>query len=115
MVIAVADTKYKLLDENGRFPEADAYQLIAYCSRLGLAEGHLVYAAGDPRPEPYEIVGAGLRLVIHAVRLDQPLERIETDVGSLLIRLSVPSITSASSAADEKGSTPDALRTTADV
>ena len=34
--VAVADTKYKLLDDSGRFPNADVYQLVSYCARLGL-------------------------------------------------------------------------------
>lgn len=79
-VVGVADTKYKLLDESGRFPNADAYQLVTYCARLGLDTGHLIYAAGDPRPEPFDIRGAGTRLVVHSVDLTQPVEEMETTV-----------------------------------
>jgi 5-methylcytosine-specific restriction enzyme subunit McrC len=78
--LAVADTKYKLLDENGRFPNADAYQLVTYCARLGLKIGHLIYAAGDPHPEDYEIIESGTRLVIHSVNMDQPVVAIEEQV-----------------------------------
>ncbi len=74
-VLAVADTKYKLLDDTGAFPNADAYQLVTYCLRLGLTEGHLVYAGdGLDQPDEYVIRGAGVRLKIHAVDL-----RVEVD------------------------------------
>jgi hypothetical protein len=79
-VVAVADTKYKLLDGHGAFPNADAYQLVTYCARLGLDVGHLIYAAGEPRPEPYDIVGTGTRLVIHSIDLNQPVADLERQV-----------------------------------
>jgi 5-methylcytosine-specific restriction enzyme subunit McrC len=82
-IVAVADTKYKLLDEDGKFPNADAYQLVSYCARLGLQIGHLIYAAGDPSPEPYQIDGAGIRLVVHSVKMDQSVEALEARVQAL--------------------------------
>jgi len=81
--IAVADTKYKLLGAKGEFPNPDAYQLVTYCSRLGLATGHLIYAAGEPRPEPFDILGAGVRLVIHSVDISRPVSHIEVRVAEL--------------------------------
>ncbi|MBI1377784.1 MAG: restriction endonuclease [Frankiales bacterium] len=88
VVVAVADTKYKLLDDKGKFPNADAYQLVTYCRRLGLTTGHLIYAAGDAQPEPYEIVGAGVQLVAHTVDLAQSITDVERQVGSVLRRIS---------------------------
>jgi 5-methylcytosine-specific restriction enzyme subunit McrC len=44
-VAAVVDAKYKAEKPSG-FPNADLYQLLAYCTVLGLRVGHLVYAAG---------------------------------------------------------------------
>ncbi len=81
--VAVADTKYKLLDDSGRFPNADVYQLVSYCARLGLEVGHLVYAAGEPLPQPYDIIGAGVRLLVHSVQLDQPVADIEAAARAL--------------------------------
>lgn len=40
---AVADAKYKAERPQG-FPDADLYQMLAYCTALGLPEGRLVYA-----------------------------------------------------------------------
>lgn len=76
-VVAVADTKYKLLDDSGNFPNADAYQLVTYCARLGLTTGHLIYAGGDPQAEPFQIIGTQVRLVVHAVDISHPVEEIE--------------------------------------
>ena len=39
----VVDAKYKPL-EDARFPNADAYQMLAYCTAFGLSHGYLVYA-----------------------------------------------------------------------
>jgi 5-methylcytosine-specific restriction enzyme subunit McrC len=41
--LAVADAKYKALELRG-MPNADAYQMLAYCIALGLPRGYLVYA-----------------------------------------------------------------------
>jgi 5-methylcytosine-specific restriction enzyme subunit McrC len=41
--LAVADAKYKALEVKG-MPNADAYQMLAYCTSLGLQRGFLVYA-----------------------------------------------------------------------
>ncbi|MGY1825966.1 5-methylcytosine restriction system specificity protein McrC [Blastococcus sp. SYSU DS0541] len=81
--VAVADTKYKLLDGSGKFPNADAYQLVTYCSRLGLRTGHLIYAAGDPHPEPFDIVGTDVTLLIHAVDISRSLPETEVQVADL--------------------------------
>ncbi len=86
-VIAVADTKYKLLDDKGRLPNADAYQLVTYCQRLGLDTGHLIYAAGEPQPDPYEVVGTGVRLVTHSIDMSDPVPIIEARVAALLSQL----------------------------
>jgi len=40
----IVDAKYKLGDKEGGYPTADVYQVLAYCTALGLSRGHLVYA-----------------------------------------------------------------------
>lgn len=88
--VAVGDTKYKLLDEKGNFPNSDAYQLVTYCARLGLSTGHLIYAAGDPQPEPYDLVGTGVRLLVHAIDIGRPLEDVESQLDRIAERLLAP-------------------------
>jgi 5-methylcytosine-specific restriction enzyme subunit McrC len=41
--LAVVDAKYKALELRG-MPNADAYQMLAYCTALRLSQGFLVYA-----------------------------------------------------------------------
>jgi 5-methylcytosine-specific restriction enzyme subunit McrC len=42
----VFDAKYKVADPSGRYPNADLYQMLAYCTVLGVRRAWLVYAAG---------------------------------------------------------------------
>lgn len=81
--VAVADTKYKVLDDKGKLRNEDGYQLLAYCMRLGLSVGHLVYASGSLPAEPYELLGAGVRLEVHKVDMAQPVDTIEQAVREL--------------------------------
>ena len=83
-VLAVADAKYKLLNDDGSFPNADAYQLITYSLRLGLSVGHLIYAsAGDQQPSSYVIRGAGVTLLVHAVDLRADVSNVERRIRSI--------------------------------
>lgn len=49
VVRACIDVKYKV-EKHGQYPNADLYQMAAYCRRFGLGEGWLVYAAGGSAP-----------------------------------------------------------------
>ncbi len=42
----VADAKYKAASDSGEYPNADKYQMLAYCTALGLRRAWLVYAQG---------------------------------------------------------------------
>jgi 5-methylcytosine-specific restriction enzyme subunit McrC len=44
--VAVFDAKYKLESPSSSYPNADAYQMLAYCTALQLERGWLVYAQG---------------------------------------------------------------------
>lgn len=69
--VIVADAKYKAEKPSG-FPQADLYQLLAYCTVLGLHDGHLVYAKGAEPPTSHVIDGGGLTIHVHTLDLDQP-------------------------------------------
>lgn len=43
----VIDAKYKAADASGRYPNADRYQMLAYCTALGVTEAVLIYAQGN--------------------------------------------------------------------
>jgi 5-methylcytosine-specific restriction enzyme subunit McrC len=57
-VVAVVDAKYKL-----EMPRNDIYQMLAYCSALGLHRGHLIYAQGDGTPVRHIVPNAGVEIV----------------------------------------------------
>lgn len=44
--VMVYDAKYKVSSADGSYPNADLYQMLAYCTAVGLEEATLVYAAG---------------------------------------------------------------------
>ena len=88
--IAVADTKYKVLDDAGRLRHEDAYQLLAYCSRLGLPVGHLIYASGNLPAMPYVLRGSDVVLHVHKIDMDQPVDELELAVATLRVNLLEP-------------------------
>lgn len=69
--IAVIDAKYKAEKPAG-YPNADLYQLLAYCTVLGLPRGHLVYAKGNEEPARHVVRRAGVEILCHAVDLSLP-------------------------------------------
>lgn len=65
---AVMDAKYKAEKPAG-FPGADLYQLLAYCTVLGLSEGHLVYAKGNELVRKLKIVRSDVTIHCHTLDL----------------------------------------------
>lgn len=76
----VVDAKYKAEKPAG-FPNADVYQLLAYCTALGLAQGHLVYAQGNESRQEYEL--PGVTVYAHTVDLDVEPEALLGQVSEL--------------------------------
>lgn len=70
----VVDAKYKAEKPSG-FPQADLYQMLAYCTVLGLSEGHLVYAKGYEEARTHVVRRAGVRVVVRTLDLEsEPAE-----------------------------------------
>jgi 5-methylcytosine-specific restriction enzyme subunit McrC len=67
---AVADAKYKAEKPAG-YPNADLYQLLAYCTVLDLKVGHLIYAAGNEHPVHHVARGSGVEIICHALDLSR--------------------------------------------
>ncbi|MFC7847158.1 McrC family protein [Arthrobacter sp. NPDC057388] len=86
---AAVDAKYKS-EKNGRFPHADVYQMLAYCLRFRLTEGHLVYARGEEVLKSYVIDPPGVTIHCHALNLDQTPEMLLADVDLLADRITRP-------------------------
>ncbi|GAA2257263.1 McrBC 5-methylcytosine restriction system component [Streptomyces atrovirens] len=83
---AVADAKYKV-ERPGGYPDADLYQMLAYCTALGLDEGHLVYAKGNAGHAAHRVRHAGTVLHQHALDLDQDPAGLLADVAEVAARL----------------------------
>lgn len=83
---AVVDAKYKAEKRDG-FPDADLYQMLAYCTALGLREGHLVYAKGNAPHAAHTVRHAGIVIHQHALDLDQEPSMLLSDVEKVAARL----------------------------
>ncbi|MFE5566622.1 McrC family protein [Amycolatopsis japonica] len=79
--MAVVDAKYKRVHDATR-PHADLYQMLAYCTALGLPEGHLVYASGDASGM-HIVRDVGTRIHIWVLDLSQPTTAILEQVGAI--------------------------------
>ncbi|MFI1869530.1 McrC family protein [Streptomyces jumonjinensis] len=79
---AVADAKYKA-EKPGGYPDADLYQMLAYCTALGLSEGHLVYARGRAAHAAHRVRRSGVVLHQHALDLDRTPSLLLAEVAEL--------------------------------
>lgn len=78
----VADAKYKAEKPAG-FPQADVYQMLAYCTALDLPVGHLVYARGNEEARTHIVRNAGVRIVAHALDLEAGPAQLLRDLDEL--------------------------------
>ncbi len=79
---AVVDAKSKDEKPSG-FPQADLYQVLAYCTVLGLSEGRLVYAKGNEEPRSHSVVATDVLIHCHTLDLAQSPEAVLEQVASL--------------------------------
>ena len=80
--VAVIDAKYKAEKPAG-YPNADLYQLLAYCTVLGLPNGHLVYAKGNEEPVRHVVRRSGVEISCHAVDLSLAPEMLMSQIRDL--------------------------------
>jgi 5-methylcytosine-specific restriction enzyme subunit McrC len=76
-VRAVIDAKYKT-----HVPIDDLYQMLAYCTVLDLARGHLIYVAGVPAT--HQLRNSDVEITCHAIDLDQPPDALLNQVDRLV-------------------------------
>ena len=81
--VAVVDAKYKQEKPAG-YPDADLYQMLAYCTALHLPRGHLVYARGNADAARHVVRHSGVQIVCHALDLARPPHELLTAVGNLV-------------------------------
>lgn len=82
----VVDAKYKAEKPSG-FPNADIYQLLGYCTALGLTEGHLIYAKGNEDGCSYRIPAAEVTITAHTLDLEAAPRDLLGQVGALAGRI----------------------------
>lgn len=80
--VAVFDAKYKLEGTDG-FPNADAYQMLAYCTALRLKRGWLVYAEGSPGREARRVRHTDISIVEYPLDLSAHPFELERQVQGL--------------------------------
>lgn len=80
--VAVVDAKYKPEKPSG-YPDADLYQVLAYCTALNLPHGHLVYARGNAEPKRHIVWSTGIEIVCHALDLTLPPAKLLAQIGDL--------------------------------
>jgi 5-methylcytosine-specific restriction enzyme subunit McrC len=81
--LAVIDAKYKRTTSDD-YPNADAYQMLAYCTRLGLRRGLLVYADIDGEASgPTVIRNAGIEIVATALDISGSIEDLRSSAAAL--------------------------------
>lgn len=86
--LAIIDAKYKPLDDLG-FPNADAYQMLAYCVAFDLPDGHLVYARDAVEADRrHQICGPEITIRVHAVDVELPPSQVLARVDRLAHQIS---------------------------
>lgn len=89
---AVIDAKYKAEKPTG-YPNADVYQLLAYCTATRLGVGHLVYAEGGAETSDVFIPHAGVLVRRHALDLGLPVSSLQAQLAELAITIAAPVVT----------------------
>ncbi|MEU1845295.1 McrC family protein [Micromonospora sediminicola] len=84
--VAVFDAKYKLEHPTSGFPNGDTYQMLAYCTALGVRTGWLVYAKGTTPPEHKHVRNTTMKIVHHPLDLLRQPHEILDDVAALVHR-----------------------------
>jgi len=81
----IFDAKYKAASVSGAYPNADHYQMLAYCTALGVSRAWLVYAGrGEPRVR--RIRNTGTSVVEFPLDLSREPEALLSRVGELAER-----------------------------
>ncbi len=81
--VAVFDAKYKREDASAGFPNADSYQMLAYCTALGLPRGWLVYAHGHSGQVVRRIRHTDIDIVESPLDLSRDPEAVLAQVAAL--------------------------------
>jgi 5-methylcytosine-specific restriction enzyme subunit McrC len=65
----IFDAKYKTASPHGRYPNADHYQMLAYCTALSVPTAWLIYAQGTQAPAARAIRNTAITIIEYALDL----------------------------------------------
>lgn len=65
----IFDAKYKVASPGGKYPNADHYQMLAYCTALKLPTAWLVYAAGRDHVAEHRVVNTDVTVMVYPLDL----------------------------------------------
>ncbi len=78
------DAKYKSLVDRKTMPNADAYQMLAYCIGLGLPRGFLVYAKDSgENPGNHIVKRHGYEIAVRSIDVEKEPRDLLNDVAAL--------------------------------
>ncbi len=84
--VFVGDAKYKDISYR-QMPNADIYQLLAYCTAADLPGGMLIYAKGEGRPGTYHVRHLGKRLEVQSIDLEVSFDKVLDQIGELAVEI----------------------------
>lgn len=84
--LAVMDAKYRSVAPS-EMPNAHLYQMLAYCTAMGLSEGWLIYAAGNASPAIATIRRSGVAIHVVAIDLSGTPQEVLASVRALAQRI----------------------------
>lgn len=96
-VRAVVDAKYKTHTASG-----DLYQMLAYCTVIGLRAGHLVYADGGGSTT-HQVRNADVEILTHVLDLDLPPAALLAGVDALTDLIASNALTKSNAADAQRG------------
>ena len=89
---AVIDAKYKRLKDE-RFPNADAYQMLAYCAAFGRDRGFLVYAHDvDQQSRTHRVRDGRTTIEVRTIDVETPPDQVLAQVEELAREIALPSL-----------------------
>ncbi len=81
--VAVIDAKYKRA-KNTSYPNADIYQMFAYCSRLKLRRGYLVYADLEgEEPATCMVRESGIEIIVCSIDISGSIADLRSSIENL--------------------------------
>ena len=76
-------------------PEGDVYQMLAYCTRLGLGHGHLIYVAGPQPSATLHVANRDIAITRHALSLEATPDLLLAQITAIADRMRMASLSEA--------------------